>query len=143
MYFVTRHPLASVANIRPFGSLEAKYWMNYSLLYIIIGLASIGVELRLTSLRLTLKRFIELLMFPVETKWFKLGMSICAVWSFAVFSFHNLFGVDLQAALVSQNFESEVNDWQDINFFDTLFVYVMADKNVVTRYSPIASLLTL
>lgn len=133
MYFATRHPLASVAEIRPLGSLEPKFWINYSLIYIIIGLTCICIELQLSFLKLNLKRIIVILTLPAESKWFKMGFMICALWSFSIWSFNNLYGIDLHTALISQSFENEVNDWQDINFFDTQFVYIQRDNNRISN----------
>lgn len=48
---------------------------------------------------------------------------ITGIWSFSILSFQTLFGIDLTTALVSQTFEEEVNQWKDINFIDTQFIF--------------------
>ena len=124
-YLVTRHPLATVANVKPFGSLGTNFWTNYLTLYVIFTLAAVCAEIKLIRDKVDMKHIFMLLVFPSESRWFKWGLSISLAWSFTIWTFSQLYGVDLHAALVGQTFEGQVNEWGDLNFMDTQFIYMI------------------
>ena len=97
--------------------------MNYSFLYIIVALAAIAIEIKLTP-NMRFNHLGLFLISPSETKWFRWGLAVVAVWTFGIWTFENLFGIDLHTALVNQTLEAEVNSWNDLNFFETQFIYL-------------------
>ena len=125
-YFVTRHPLSVKSGIKPFSSLNAKIWTNYFFLYIILTLASIYIHMELTR-NMSLSNFLQLVLNPSEVLWqslFRGCLLMQCMGSFAFWTFDILYGVDLWSALVAQTFEPEVNDWNDIQWFNAEFIFV-------------------
>ena len=48
-YFATRYPLPIWTGFQPFSSLQDKFWINYSVLYLITVLISIFIQLLWTK----------------------------------------------------------------------------------------------
>lgn len=130
-YLITRHPLPILATLNPFGSLEAKFWINYTILYIIFLLTSIYIHLKvIITNRTTLTQLsviIHFLISPSALRCFNAtnitGLLFKSLFSFSFWTFEVLFGVDLWEALVGQTFEDEVNTWHDITYLETQFVF--------------------
>ena len=126
-YFVTRYPLPTVGSVNPFAALPAKFWLNYSSLYVITALAFIGIHLKLFH-RMTFEHISATFVSPsILTQsgiMAKSALMLPCLASFTFWTFDNFFGVDLQELLVGQTFESKVNSWDDINFFETQFVFI-------------------
>lgn len=49
----------------------------------------------------------------------KSGVMFQTLVTFYIWTFNILYGMDLRASLISQNFEMEVNEWGDFNYFDS------------------------
>ena len=125
IYFVTRHSKPIMSSINPLSSLDSKFWANYCLLHGITVLVAITLYLKLLK-GLTLKQLWTVIISPSQSSLFKgefkSGLMLSCLIAFTLWTFNVLFGVDLAAVLVEQTFEPEVNDWQDLDFFDTTFV---------------------
>ena len=122
-HFVTRHPLPLLTTIRPFSSLGEKFWINYSILYILFIFASI---LSLSQLKcIKPVEVINAILEPIGSYWINMvisGLLLKFIFSFTFWSFNTLYGIELWSSLVGQRFESNVETWQNISWFDTQFV---------------------
>ena len=130
LYFVTRQPLPTARVINPFASLDSKFWMNFSLLYVTFILATVCIQVEIfKSKGLNAKRIVAAVVSPSAESEFRIGemmkagITLPCLMAFAFWTFETLYGVDLQAVLVKQTFEREVNSWDDIKFFETQFVF--------------------
>lgn len=129
-HFVTRHPLPITTGIKPFSSLSHKFWLNYSTLYLMFTLASISMALlsQTNSINtITVTQWLKTIIDPNDSLWlniFKSGLLYKAIFSFSFWSCDLLYGMDLWSALVGQRFETKVDYWANITWFDTRFVLV-------------------
>ena len=132
LYLVTRHPLAPRSKVKPFGSMDAKFWINYILIFSIFILISLSGEIKF----ITFNQMLRSMIFPTQTKLFKLCLGLAAIWSFTIWTFNQIYGIDLHKSLVGQIFEKEINEWNDFNFFQCQFIYVINSntKNEIPRF---------
>ena len=114
----------SPCRVNPFASLDTNFWMNYTLLYIISALIIIFIHRNISG-GISPKNFIIAIISPFHLLTSQIVKSLilfqCLI-SFGFWTFNILFGVDLWSSLVKQTFESEVNSWDDISWFETQFV---------------------
>ena len=118
-YFATRHPLPILTAIKPFSSLEAKFWINYSTLYIVYLISIISTLLLIQSTNLHIIPGWAVISHMQHVQWiylFGAGFLFEAIFSFSFWTFSVLFEMDLWAALVGQNFESKVETWENISW---------------------------
>lgn len=114
LYFVTRHPLPILTGIRPFSSLQDKFWLNYAMIYSIFVLLSLCAYFTWIK-RLNFSNFFAILMEPADLVWyqpFPRGLLLRVAFSFTFWTFNVLYGVDLWSTLVSQQFEAKVESWR-------------------------------
>lgn len=101
-YFVTRHPLPILGRINPFGSLDIKIWFNYSCLFIVLVLASVGTHVMMSN-AVVIKEIISSIISPWASYWanmFIFAIFLKLITIFTFWTFNILFGVDLWSALV-------------------------------------------
>ena len=131
-YFVTRHPKAFPANIRPFDSLSRLIWAAICLTYFMIITCSFVIFWKIkpylpyfeNSKNLAHSLF-EILINPSKQYWQKIvqsGMLFSVLVAFNVWTINILYGIELRDSLIGQNFEKKVNSWADIHFFEAEFV---------------------
>lgn len=119
-YFVTRHPLHVLTPFKPFSSLHWKYWLNYSTLYIFFTLTTIAIHIKLDN-GLNTPDLLYALFSPWQSRWLGDKSNLRVISSFGFWTFNLLYGVDLWSTLTSQKFEGKVENWHDIDFFQTEF----------------------
>lgn len=103
-YFATRHPLPTVSSINPFDSLDHKFWINFSLIYIILVLSSISIHFFLFQ-RINVKQLSLAITSPASSfreQMIKSGLLLPCLITFTFWVFDLLYGVDLQTVLVGQ-----------------------------------------
>ena len=72
-------------------------------------------------------QWIRTIIEPNDSLWFHIfisGVLFKAIFSFSFWSCDVLYGVDLWSALVGQTFETKVEVWGNISWFDTRFILV-------------------
>ena len=119
IYFVTRHPLSTMAPVKPFSALEVKFWINYFLIYIIFVLITLNIHSLLTK-HLDVTQTVTAFIAPTSNA--KIGGKFLCLFSFSFFTFSTLYGIDLWSALVGQTFEAKIDTWKDIDWLNSQFV---------------------
>ena len=124
---MSRHPKSFAAKLKPFDSLSGSIWSVILSIYAAIVL-SVVVVLRglkefspeYESSKALVRSAIEAMMDPAQLYWQKIAISGAAfqlLITFNLWTFNILYGINLRSALIGQNFEREVNSWDDIEFF--------------------------
>ena len=133
-YFITRQPLQKEAKIRPFDSLNLSIWTAMGLNYLTMAISYVIIWKILKSLlaideldKITGWIFMETLFNPSDLHWQKIvksGQLFVILMAFNLWTFNTLYGMNLRAALISQDFEIEINGWGNLSYFDTHFSQV-------------------
>ena len=104
LFFVTRHPLANFNYVNPFRSLDSKFWINYTSLFIIFLLLSLHIHIKLFA-KIDTRRAMKIITSPEEAFWTQVIKSMLLVQcliSFTFWTFQVLFGIDLWSVLVGK-----------------------------------------
>ena len=131
VHFVTRHPLPYIQKVNnPMKSLHHYFWITYTMVYFFFALASTIFYWKLRSNFLAMD-LLEIWLTPSDTKWFRImraGLLFQLLWTFVLWTFDILFGIDLWTVLMVQKFEPHVNNWDDISWHETMFIFVVSHK---------------
>ena len=99
IYLASRHSLPTVSSINPFSSLNTKFWLNYGFLGVIMTLSLISINIKLLN-----GRHFNLLDFAsfksILSEMVRSGLMLPCLITFTVWSFNQLYGVDLASVLV-------------------------------------------
>ena len=130
-YFITRQPFQKEAKIRPFDSLNLSVWTALGWNYLSIAISCIVIWGALKS-QLAIDEldkimgwiFMDTLFNPSDLHWQKIvksGSLFATLIAFNMWTFNVLYGMNLRAALIGQEFEMEINGWGNLSYFETYF----------------------
>ena len=145
-YFVSRHPFEVEAKIRPFDSLSRSIWAAFSFNYLTFIVASVLIYgllkpyLRnVEGAKILIRNFFETLFDPSGLYWqrvIKAGKLFRILIAFNFWTFNVLYGMNLRAALISQEFEFEINGWANLTDWKTHFSVLEGHEGWIINVTP-------
>ena len=138
-YIISRQPKALEAKIRPFDSLNGKIWGAISFSYTTYILSCTIIFLMLKhhlpeyeNSKSAFRMSLETLIYPGSLYWqriLKSGLLFQLLITFVAWMINVLYGLNLRAALIKQNFEFEVNEWEHLELFRGHILMIQSDDS--------------
>ena len=125
IYLITRHSFPIQATINPFAVFPLNVWLPYGLSYLVINIWSVSAYINLKHSN-KINDLISIWLAPSETSWLQMakgGLMLQLIWTFALWTFTWCFGFDLWSVLMIQEFEPEVNGWEDLQWHKAQFFF--------------------
>ena len=146
-YLISRQPKALKAKIRPFDSLDATVWAAISFNYTFFIISCIIIFFKLKShlpqyerSKFVLWISLEAIFDPSSLTWQKIiksGLLFQLLIIFNTWSLNVLYGMNLRAVLIKQDFEIKVNSWKNLKLFETHVVVMWSADNSLISPSPV------
>ena len=110
-HIVSRHPHSIPASIRPFDALSSDIWLTFVCIFTCIAFFMLFARSSIKS-----------------HQFYQGHMNIIVLSAFTIMVFNTFFGMDLRDALITQDFEPQVNTWNDVTFLQSHIKYVTDEE---------------